>query len=101
MMVLHRPVQRLATTRLLALHAAIRVYRAQNGRLPKSLPVLNLGAMATDPFTDASFRYQSKPDGTFTLDSPGPFAVKEGEIDKATRTRFYLGSSLKTLEETL
>lgn len=49
-----------ARVQLLACHAAIRRYRWENNRLPSGLEQLNLGPLATDPFTGATFRYEVK-----------------------------------------
>jgi hypothetical protein len=65
-----------AQIRLLAVHAAIRRYRVEEGQLPDSLAVLKLGELAIDPFTGKPFEYRVLGDG-YRLRSAGPRAAAD------------------------
>jgi hypothetical protein len=65
-----------ASVRLLGCHAAIRRYRWEHGRLPATLPELNLGEMAIDPFTGQPLHYRIT-GRRFTLSSVGPIATDD------------------------
>lgn len=63
-----------ALVRLLACHAAILRYRWDTDQLPENLAVLDLGPLATDPFTGEFLVYQ--PMGSaYRLTSAGPVAT--------------------------
>lgn len=60
-----------ARVRMLACHAAIVRYRWEHNRVPATLPELNLGELAQDPFTGQPLQYQAL--GThYRLTSVGP-----------------------------
>jgi hypothetical protein len=62
-----------ARLQLMACHAAVRRHRWEHDQLPASLALLDLGAIATDPFTGEPFRYQVT-GRRYRLESAGPEA---------------------------
>jgi hypothetical protein len=74
-----------AQIRLLAVHAALRRYRLEQGRLPESLDALRLGDLAIDPFTGKPFQYRAA-DGVVRLRSVGPRA-EPGDARAVERRR--------------
>ncbi|MBC8137259.1 MAG: hypothetical protein H8F28_15375 [Fibrella sp.] len=84
-------VENRLTNQLLATHAAIRRYRWENDRLPKTLDDLNLPVnIVTDPFTAKPLLYDPEPPGTnYKLASAGALLPDEdGKPD--ARERFAL-----------
>lgn len=67
-----------AQIRLLAVHAAIRRYQVEEGKLPESLEALKLGDLAVDPFTGKPFEY-TLTQGRYRLTSAGPRAPADDE----------------------
>lgn len=68
-----------ARMRMLACHAAILRYRWEHKKPPATLAELNLGDLATDPFTGASLEYQAL--GTrYRLVSAGPEATGDNPL---------------------
>lgn len=85
-----KPVKRLAQARLLGCHAAIRLFRWENRRLPETLGALKIGEMALDPYTGMEFNYKVKME-TFTLESAGGYARDDkGTPDKERRVPITL-----------
>jgi hypothetical protein len=67
-----------AMVQLLGCEAAIRRYRWEYDRLPASLAVLNLGALALDPFSGQPLRYTAN-GRRYELSSAGP--VRRGRAE--------------------
>lgn len=65
--------------RLLRLHAAIRMFRHENGSLPADLTVIAPHEWTLDPVTGGVFHYEVRPDRTYDLYSEGDSAT--GLID--------------------
>lgn len=53
-------IREAAKVQMLACHAAIRRYQWEHNKLPSGLEILDLGQLATDPFTGITFRYEVK-----------------------------------------
>jgi len=79
-------------SRLLACHAAIRRYRWEHAGLPATLKALQVGEMATDPFTGEMFLYSPGSDEhSYTLASAGPpVRDDKGNIKQGERTPLAL-----------
>ncbi len=73
-----------AMIRLLGVHAAARRYRWEHNSLPNSLSQLRLGALAVDPFTGESLRYQ-RSGADYDLFSQGPQETNAAGIPTGKR----------------
>jgi hypothetical protein len=77
--VLERFSSEQATIRLLAVHAVIRRYRWERGKLPADLAALSIGDLALDPFTGRPLLYE--PQGTrYRLTSVGATASMDDPL---------------------
>lgn len=86
-----KSVQRRVSLQLVAIHAAIRAFRWENDRLPKTLDELELRAsLVTDPFTAKSILYDPEATGTgYALASAGAlFPGANGKPDFRERITF-------------
>lgn len=95
-MIIQRGVENQLQLQFLLVHAAIRRYRWENDRLPKTLVDLPLPATrTTDPFTTKPLLYEPEPTGTkYRLASAGALAPgEEGKPD--TREPFALPREIR------
>lgn len=95
-MIIQRDVENQLQLQLLLLHAAIRRYRWENDRLPKTLVELKLPTNTiVDPFTAKPLLYEPEPTGTkYRLASAG--ALTPGEEGKPdTRESFALPREIR------
>lgn len=86
-----RSVMGRVNLQLVAVHAAIRAFRWETDRLPKSLDELALGAnLRTDPFTKKPLLYEPEKTGTdYDLASAGAlFPGEKGKLDARERITF-------------
>ncbi|MBC8143287.1 MAG: hypothetical protein H7Y38_17820 [Armatimonadetes bacterium] len=86
-----QPVENRVSNQLLGVHAAIRAYRWENDRLPKTLDELRLPPnLVTDPFTGAPLLYEPVAD-TYRLETAG--ALLPGEDGKQERKPYSFTSA--------
>jgi hypothetical protein len=75
-----REAAKTAIVRLLGCVAAVRLHKQRTGRYPDSLEPLQLGELATDPFTGKSFIYKVDPRRGFMIYSVGMNRVDDGGV---------------------